>query len=161
MILFDSLSRIFNTIKMNTRNTRSRPSSAQGNTLANTSTQGTSSTSSAQGTAANPTGQTGDGNAATQETITSTSGASEANTSTTPTLVRSPPPMTVHNVPPMTFHENGEKLFMDDKHLDATHPSHVQITRTQVEDLYQQFRQHSATWPGVPIAFQQYFSPSA
>ncbi len=50
---------------------------------------------------------------------------------------------------------------MDGKHIDATHPHHVNITRTQVENLHQQFRQHSATWPGVPITFQQYFSPRA
>ena len=37
----------------------------------------------------------------------------------------SPAPMTVHNVPPMTFHEKGEKLFLDDKHIDATHTTEV------------------------------------
>ena len=73
----------------------------------------------------------------------------------------SPVPMTVHNVPPITFHEKDERLFMDDKHIDATHAQHVPITRAQVENLGQQFRQHATTWPGVPIPFQQYFSQKA
>ena len=50
---------------------------------------------------------------------------------------------------------------MDDKHIDATHAQHVPITRAQVENLGQQFRQHATTWPGVPIPFQQYFSQKA
>ena len=49
-------------------------------------------------------------------------------------------PMTVHNVPQITFHEKGETLFIDDKHIDATHVNHVPITRVQVENLQQQLR---------------------
>ena len=67
------------------------------------------------------------------------------NNGQTPGPVATPIPMTVYNVPQITFHENGEKLFMDDKHIDAAHPNHVQITRAQVENLGQQFRQYTAT----------------
>ncbi len=135
---------------MNTRSARSNNQRTRCNTSENTSAQGTSS-SSAQGTTVNPTGQTSNGNATLQSPNIPTGGASGANTSTTQAPSMSPPPMTVDSIPPLTFYEIGETFFMDDKHIDATHPHHANITQTQVDNLHQQFRQHLATWSGFPL----------
>ena len=144
-------------------NTRASRSSARAipslNAGGSASTATATAASSAQGNAANTTGQTSAVNEAHQEQNSSTGGETEVNSPTAPKPIQIP--MTVHNLPVITFHDKNEKLFMDDKHIDASHPQHVPITRTDVENLHTQLRQFSSTWPQVNITFQQYFSPRA
>ena len=151
---------------MNTRANRARPPSARGSSSTEPADPGTTASSgqgnnssSSSGNTADQTGQTRAGNEAHQEQTTATGGEADGN----PPSPKPPAqiPMTVHNLPVITFHDKNEKFFMDDKHIDASHPQHVPITRTDVENLHTQLRQFASTWPQVNITFQQYFSPRA
>jgi hypothetical protein len=118
---------------MNTRSNRSTSHGVQRTASTSQSVEDTS-TSTGQDAATDQIDQGTDaGDTTTQSPDGRTGGVARNNTSTTPGRSMSPRPMTVHSVPQLTFHENGEKLFMDDKHIDATHPNHVNITDTSWE----------------------------
>ena len=148
--------------KASTGNSRPRNASNAGTSAAADATSSANANASpnAQGSTANAAGQTNAPNDVPRTPNTSTGGGVGMNSPATP-----PPmpqvPMTVHNLPILTFHEKNEKLFMDDKHIDALHPQHVPLTSADVENLHTQLRQFASTWPQVRITFQQYFSPRA
>ena len=91
---------------MNTRASRSRPTSARAASSSNAVAPATATAaSSAQGTAANTTGQTSAVKDAQQEQNTSTGGEVEVNSPASPKPGMSQIPMTVHNLPVITFHD--------------------------------------------------------
>ncbi len=137
-------------------NTRSSKKASQGSSRSQTaSNAGTPATanaassasanasSSAQGNSANTSGQTNAANNSPRTPNTSTGGGAGANSPATPAPMAQIP-MTVHNLPILTFHDKNEKVFMDDKHIDALHPQHVPLTSADVETLHTQFRQFSS-----------------
>ncbi len=132
---------------MNTRSSKSSKAFQGSARTASSSSAGAPATataaSSAQGNSANTTGQTSAANNAQQEPNTSTGGEAEASSPVSPKPMAQIP-MTVHNLPVITFHDKNEKLFMDDKHIDAFHPQHVPLTSADVENLHTQLHQFSS-----------------